>query len=183
VLFEPLEISDTIKITPKRIMDARGSFSEVFRSDLFRSKVADVEFVQHNQSLSVETGTIRGLHFQLDPAGQGKLIRCLQGSILDVAVDLRRSSPTYGRHAVTTLTAEAGTQLWIPVGFAHGFCTLEPNTTVFYSVTSYYSPEHDRGLLWNDPDLAIAWPVSSDRAVVSDKDARQPTFKELSTVF
>jgi dTDP-4-dehydrorhamnose 3,5-epimerase len=130
MLIEALNISGVIKIAPKRFVDARGSFSEVFRSDVFRSKVADVEFVQHNQSVSVLPGTVRGLHFQSEPRAQGKLVRCLRGSIFDVAVDLRRSSSTFGRHATTSLTADGGEQLWIPVGFAHGFCTLEPDTEV-----------------------------------------------------
>lgn len=181
--FETCDIPDVVKVTPKRISDSRGSFSEVFRQDLFERAGIAQHFVQHNQSRSSEAGTIRGLHFQLAPAAQGKLVRVLSGAILDVAVDLRAKSPTYGKHVAVVLTAEEGTQLWVPVGFAHGFCTLEPNTEVFYSVTSYYSPKHDRGLLWCDPALGIPWPIPQTRAILADKDKKQPVLAELKTLF
>ncbi|MDB5649796.1 MAG: rfbC [Hyphomicrobiales bacterium] len=183
VQFENLAIQGLAKVTPARIGDARGYFSETFRDDLFRAHVGNFTFVQHNQSLSGPVGTVRGLHFQLQPAGQGKLIRCLRGAILDVAVDLRRSSPTYGKHVALELRAESGSQLWIPEGFAHGFCTLEPDTEVAYLVTAYYSPEHDRGLRWNDPALGIDWPVNENTALLSPKDTRQPFLSELDTTF
>jgi dTDP-4-dehydrorhamnose 3,5-epimerase len=181
--FEPLEIEGLVKIVPRRHADPRGVFSEVFRDDVFRKRVADVEFVQHNQSLSVDRGTVRGLHFQLAPKAQGKLVRCLSGAMLDIAVDIRKNSPTFGKHVAVELSAATGDQLWVPAGFAHGFCTLEPNTSVFYAVTDYYSPEHDRGLFWNDPDLAIAWPVRAEDAILSDKDTRQPRLAELPACF
>lgn len=182
--FEPLNLEGVVKIVPRQHADARGVFSEVFREDQFRTQaVADVHFVQHNQSLSVERGTIRGLHFQLAPKAQGKLVRCLSGAILDVAVDIRKASPTFGKHVAVELTAAGGEQLWVPAGFAHGFCTLEPNTTVFYAVTDYYSPEHDRGLMWNDPDLGISWPVAAADAILSEKDTRQPRLSELKACF
>lgn len=181
--FESLAISGLVKITPKRIGDDRGYFSETFRADAFSANVGDFTFVQHNQSLSIPVGTVRGLHFQLSPAGQGKLVRCLRGAILDVAVDLRRSSSTFGRHVALELRDDDGVQLWIPEGFAHGFCTLEPDSEIAYLVTSYYSPEHDRGLRWNDPALGIDWPVKESDAILSAKDTRQPHLSELDTLF
>jgi dTDP-4-dehydrorhamnose 3,5-epimerase len=183
VKFESLAISGLVRITPKRIGDDRGYFSETFRADVFSANVGDFTFVQHNHSLSAPVGTVRGLHFQLSPAGQGKLVRCLRGAILDVAVDLRRSSPTFGQHVALELRGDDGVQLWIPEGFAHGFCTLEPDSEIAYLVTSYYSPEHDRGLRWNDPALGIDWPVKEGEAILSPKDKRQPLLSELGTVF
>ena len=133
--------------------------------------------------MSVDVGTVRGLHFQLKPRAQGKLVRCLVGSILDVAVDIRKGSPTYGQHVKVELSADNGQQLWVPPGFAHGFCTLEPNSVIAYKVTDYYSPEHDRGLRWNDPALAIDWPVTEDKAILSTKDRVQPLLSELDADF
>lgn len=181
--FERLAIPDLVLVTPRRHGDARGWFSEVFREDLFRAAVGDIRFVQHNQSHSQPRGTVRGLHFQLAPRAQGKLVRCPRGRVLDVAVDLRSSSPTFGRHLALELSADDGRQLWIPPGFAHGFCTLEDDCEIAYLVTDYYSPEHDRGIAWNDPALGIAWPVAADEAVLSPKDARQPSIAELGRVF
>lgn len=180
---ERLDIDGLLVMTPKRIGDDRGWFSEVFRADLFRAAAGDIDFVQHNQSLSRPAGTVRGLHFQLPPRAQGKLVRCLRGRIFDVAVDLRRSSPSFGRHAAVELSAENGRQLWIPSGFAHGFATLEADCEIGYLVTDYYSPAHDRGLAWNDPALAIAWPVEAATATLSDKDRRLPLLAELGDVF
>jgi dTDP-4-dehydrorhamnose 3,5-epimerase len=177
-------IIDAVKIiTPKSFGDARGVFCETYNRDRFFENGIALEFVQDNQSSSVKTGTIRGLHFQSPPAAQDKLIRVLRGSILDIAVDLRRSSPTYGKWIAETLSAENGKQALIPIGFAHGFCTLEPDTHVLYKVTAYYSPTNDMGIAWNDPDLAIQWPVLPGGAVLSDKDARLPAFKSLPTYF
>lgn len=181
--FEHLALSDLVLVTPKRHGDARGWFSEVFREDLFCAEAGDVRFVQHNQSYSAPKGTVRGLHFQLAPRAQGKLVRCPRGRVLDVAVDLRASSPTFGRHVAVELSAENGKQLWIPAGFAHGFCTLEADCELAYLVTDYYSPEHDRGIAWNDPALAIDWPVSAEEAALSPKDARQPRLAEIGRVF
>ena len=180
MIFEACAIPDVIKITPRRHSDERGYFVELFREDRFKAHAGDVTFVQHNQSLSRRAGTVRGLHYQLAPAAQGKLVRCLQGAILDVAVDIRPGSPTFGRHVAVELTAEDDTQLWIPEGFAHGFCTLVPHCVVWYAVTDVYSPEHERGVLWNDPDLGIAWPVAPTEATVSERDARQPRLRTLS---
>lgn len=172
-----------LRVVPKRHSDPRGYFSEVFRDDQFRAGVADLAFVQDNMSLSRDVGTIRGLHFQSEPKPQGKLVRCLAGAILDVAVDIRRGSPTYGRHVAVELTPENGEWLWIPVGFAHGFCTLVPDTVVLYKVTDYYSAAADKGVAFDDPDIGIAWPVDPAAAVLSDKDRRQPRLADLPTYF
>ncbi len=181
--FDRFDIPDLVLVTPKRIGDERGWFSEVFREDLFRAQAGGVSFVQHNQSYSRPKGTVRGLHFQLEPKAQGKLVRCTRGAVLDVAVDLRSSSPTFGQHVAVELSAENGRQVWIPAGFAHGFCTLTEDCELAYMVTDYYSAPHDRGVLWNDPDLAIAWPVTDADAILSDKDRRQPRLRDLGPVF
>ncbi|WAC29259.1 dTDP-4-dehydrorhamnose 3,5-epimerase [Ancylobacter sp. SL191] len=181
--FDRFDIADLLLVTPKRIGDERGWFSEIFREDLFRAEAGDVHFVQHNQSYSRPKGTVRGLHFQLEPKAQGKLVRCARGRMLDVAVDLRRTSPTFGRHVAVELSAENGCQFWIPAGFAHGFCTLTEDCEVAYLVTDYYSAAHDRGLLWNDSELAIAWPVKEEDAILSEKDRRQPRLRDLGPVF
>jgi dTDP-4-dehydrorhamnose 3,5-epimerase len=177
--FTKCAIPDVVEITPKLHADDRGYFTELFRTDLFKSHVGDVEFVQHNQSLSRQVGTIRGLHYQVAPAAQGKLVRCARGAILDVAVDIRPSSPTFGKHVAVRLSADTHSQLWIPAGFAHGFCTLTPDTEVWYAVTHTYSPAHDRGILWNDPDLGISWPVQASLAMISPKDAIQPRLSDV----
>jgi dTDP-4-dehydrorhamnose 3,5-epimerase len=181
--FDRLDIAEIVRITPRRLGDARGYFAEVFKEDWFRRTIADVGFVQDNQSLSTAAGTVRGLHFQLDPFAQGKLVRCIAGAIFDVAVDIRSGSPSFGRWVGAELSADNGTQLWIPAGFAHGFATLAPDTMVHYKVTAPYSAEHDRGLVWNDPALGIAWPVTAEAAVLSDKDRRQPLLAELPAAF
>ena len=135
--------------------------------------------MQDNHSLSAAAGTIRGLHFQIAPHAQAKLVRVVRGRVLDVAVDLRRSSPTFGRHFAVELSADNWAQLFVPVGFAHGFCTLTEDVEVLYKVSELYSPAHDRGLAWDDPDLAIAWPVAAPSAVLSDKDRRWPRLRDL----
>lgn len=177
------EIPDVKRVVPKRHGDERGWFSETYRADLLAQAGITDAFLQDNQSFSLEKGTLRGLHFQTHPAGQSKLVRVLAGSILDVAVDIRRGSATYGRHVAVRLDAEGGEQLYLPVGFAHGFCTLEPNTMIAYKVTAYYSRENDRGVLWNDPALGIAWPVSADAAVLSEKDKVAPRLAEIGPQF
>ena len=181
--FREFEIDGLFEIKPRRIEDERGYFSEIFRLNAFLERVAGAEFVQDNQSLSVRPGTIRGLHFQTKPAAQGKLVRCLAGRLLDVAVDLRRGSPTYGRWIAQTLSPEENNQLWIPGGFAHGFCTLEPNTVISYRVTEYYSPENDKGVAWDDPDIGIAWPSMADPETLSAKDRQQPRLADLPAYF
>ncbi|WP_425961580.1 dTDP-4-dehydrorhamnose 3,5-epimerase [Rhizobium nepotum] len=181
--FERLDIPELVLITPKKFGDERGYFMEFFRKSLFAEAVGNFDFVQDNQSLSADAGTIRGLHFQLEPKAQGKLVSCIVGSILDVAVDIRTGSPTYARHVTAELTADNGRMLWVPPGFAHAFCTLEANTKVSYKVTDYYSPEHDRGLAYDDPEIGINWPIPISKAVLSAKDRRQPRLAELGALF
>jgi dTDP-4-dehydrorhamnose 3,5-epimerase len=177
---ERFAIEGLALIHPKVHGDARGTFFEAFRQDLFDRDVAPgVTFVQDNQSFSRPAGTVRGLHFQLDPRAQAKLVRVLRGSILDVAVDIRPASPTFGQHVAVTLSAENRAQLYVPAGFAHGFCTLEEDTEVFYKASDYYSPEHDRGLAWNDPALGILWPVAEADATLSDRDRKHPRLADL----
>jgi len=177
------EIADVKLITPRQFVDARGSFCEIWIDRMFRSEVENVTFVQDNQSISRLKGTVRGLHFQRPPFAQAKLIRVTRGSIFDIAVDIRRDSPSYGRHVAVTLEAASGTQLWVPIGFLHGFCTLENDTEVCYKVSEYYSPEHDAGVYWKDPDLRINWPVNAEAAVLSDRDQRHPRLSELPDFF
>ena len=179
----PTEIVEVIEIRPVRHRDPRGFFSEIFREDVLQRHGIDVPFVQENHALSVDRGVVRGLHFQLPPAAQAKLVRCTAGAILDIAVDIRRGSPTYGRHVAVRLSADDGNQLFVPEGFAHGYCTLEPNSEVVYKVNRYYSAEHDRGLAWDDPELGIAWPVGADEVLLSDRDRRQPSLAELPAYF
>lgn len=176
-------IPDVKVLLPKSFADVRGAFSETFNAARFAEHGIKLDFVQDNQSWSAQAGTIRGLHFQSPPRAQAKLVRVVRGRILDIAVDLRRASPTYGRWVSEELSAQNRKQLLVPVGFAHGFCTLEPDTEVFYKVTDYYSPAHDLGIAWDDPDLAIAWPVPREKAMVSEKDARQPAFSSVSGHF
>ena len=171
------------RIVPKRFGDERGWFAETFRADVLERAGIAAPFVQDNQSFSAPQGTVRGLHFQIPPQPQAKLIRVLSGAILDVAVDIRPDSPTYRQHVAVRLDAEGGEQLYIPHGFAHGFCTLTPDVMVAYKVDSYYSPAHDRGIRWNDPEIGIAWPVGEDEAVLSDKDRRAPRLSEAGPLF
>jgi dTDP-4-dehydrorhamnose 3,5-epimerase len=177
------EIPEVKLIKPVRHIDSRGFFSEVFREDRLQEHGIRVHFVQDNHSLSATKGVIRGLHFQTPPFAQAKLLRVTSGSLFDVAVDIRCGSPTFGRHVTAVLSASDWTQIFIPEGFAHGYCTLEPNTEVVYKVSAYYSPEHDRGLLWCDPALGIAWPVLSEKAVVSDRDRKHPILSCLPRYF
>lgn len=176
-------IADVKLITPVRHGDARGFFVELFRLDALRQHGVEVEFVQDNQAFSAAADVVRGLHFQVPPMAQAKLLRVAAGAIIDVAVDLRRGSPSYGRHVAVEMHADGGTQIFIPEGFAHGYRTLVPNTEVIYKVNRYYSPEHDRGLRWDDPALGINWGISSAAAQLSDKDRRQPLLSELGPVF
>jgi dTDP-4-dehydrorhamnose 3,5-epimerase len=176
-------IPDVKLLTPRKFGDHRGFFVETYNRKVLESVGFTKEFVQDNHSLSVPAGTVRGLHFQLEPYAQDKLVRVVRGAVLDVAVDLRRDSPTFGQHVSARLDAETGRQILVPAGFAHGFVTLEPDTEVIYKVTNFYAPSHDRGLLWNDPDLGIEWPVSADEAILSDKDKVQPRFRDLPNTF
>ncbi|MDQ3144940.1 MAG: dTDP-4-dehydrorhamnose 3,5-epimerase [Pseudomonadota bacterium] len=181
--FRTFDLGGPIEVVPRKIEDERGYFSEVFREAAFSEHAGPAQFVQDNQSLSVRAGTIRGIHFQSYPAAQGKLVRCLAGKVFDVAVDLRRDSPSYGRWIAVTLTPEANNQLWIPVGFGHGFCTLEPDSVISYRVTSYYSPENDKGVAWDDPDIAVEWPEVANPGTLSAKDRGQPSLAELPRHF
>jgi dTDP-4-dehydrorhamnose 3,5-epimerase len=152
---EATEIADVKIITPKKFGDHRGFFSEVYARRTFVEARINVEFVQDNHAFSVDAWTLRGLHFQSPPFAQDKLVRVTRGRILDVAVDLRKSSPTFGRHVAVELSAENWRQVLVPIGFAHGYITLEPNSEVLYKVTNYYSPQHDHGLAWDDSALGI----------------------------
>lgn len=181
--FRKFELDGPVEIKPRKIEDKRGYFSEIFRLDAFVKHAPGVDFVQDNQSLSTRAGTIRGIHFQSPPATQGKLIRCLAGRLLDVAVDLRRGSPTFGRWIAVELSPELNNQLWVPGGFGHGFCTLEPDSIIGYRVTSYYSPEHDKGVAWDDPDIGIKWPGIADPETLSSKDRNQPALADLPHYF
>jgi dTDP-4-dehydrorhamnose 3,5-epimerase len=178
---ERLKIREIVVLRPDCHEDARGFFSETYSRRAMADAGIQGEFVQDNHSLSVPPGTLRGLHFQAPPAAQAKLVRVVRGAILDVAVDIRVGSPTYGRHVRRELSARNREQLYVPEGFAHGFCTLEPDTEVIYKVTDYYAPEHDRGLLWSDPALAIAWPVADP--MLSDKDRTHPRLADLPRYF
>ncbi|TXC69893.1 dTDP-4-dehydrorhamnose 3,5-epimerase [Sphingomonas ginsenosidivorax] len=180
---QTFDISDVVLLTPRHIGDERGYFAETFRADLFAQKVGHHAFVQDNESRSARSGTIRGLHFQSDPHAQGKLVRCTAGALFDVAVDIRQGSPTYGKWVGETLTPDNGKQLWVPPGFAHGFCSLEPDTVISYKVTGYYSSECDKGLAWDDPAIGIAWPAVADPDTLSAKDRKQPRLSELPAYF
>jgi dTDP-4-dehydrorhamnose 3,5-epimerase len=171
---ERLAIPEVMLVTPPRFGDARGFFSETYNAARFtQAGIPDV-FVQDNHSLSASTGVIRGLHCQIAPHVQGKLVRCVKGAIWDVAVDIRTGSPTYGQHVAAELSAENWQQLWVPGGFLHGFCTLQPDTEVIYKVTDVWNKECERGVIWDDPDLALPWPVAPGAAVLSEKDAVLP---------
>ncbi len=172
-------ISGVLLLRPRRFADARGFFVETYNRETFAKAGIHTDFVQDNQSFSTHRGTIRGLHFQLPPVPQAKLVRVLRGSVYDVAIDVRAGSPTYGRWIAETLTAQGGEQLFVPRGFAHGFCTLEADTEVAYKVDGLYAPDCDSGLAWNDPTLGIPWPVAPDAAVLSDKDRKLGTFGDF----
>jgi dTDP-4-dehydrorhamnose 3,5-epimerase len=183
MIIREFEIPGVKLFVTKRFTDERGCFSETWSDRMFRQEIANVAFVQDNQSVTAKKGTLRGLHFQKPPCAQGKLVRVLRGSILDIAVDIRRGSPTYGHHVATKLDGVGGAQLWVPPGFLHGFCTLEDETEVFYKVTSYYSANHDSGVLWNDPDLRINWPVVYESVILSEKDQGHPRLCEMPDIF
>lgn len=180
---EDTEIEGVKIITPKKFGDHRGFFSEVFSRSVFETAGLNFDFLQDNHSFSTEVGTIRGLHFQSPPFAQDKLVRVTRGRVLDVAVDLRKGSKTFGRHVAVELSRENWRQLLVPIGFAHGFCTLEPDTEVLYKVTNVYSPANDLGLAFDDPALAIDWGIDPARAVLSDKDRRHPKLADLPYVF
>lgn len=177
----PLSLPEILLITPKRHGDARGWFSETWSRRAMSQAGVEADFVQDNQAFSARKGTLRGLHFQAAPHPQGKLVRVLRGAIWDVAVDIRPGSPTFGHWAGAELTAEGGEQIWVPRGFAHGYVTLQDDTELFYKVDDQYAPQTEGGIIWNDPDLAIAWPVDGE-PVLSDKDRTLPRLKDLGPV-
>jgi dTDP-4-dehydrorhamnose 3,5-epimerase len=180
---QALAIPDVKVITPSIVRDERGFFSETYSRRALERVGIHADFVQDNQSLSRTKGVVRGLHFQTEPFAQGKLVRVLRGSIFDVAVDIRQGSPTFGQHVSAVLSAENWSQMWVPVGFAHGFCTLEPDTEVIYKVTAFYAPQCDKGIAFDDPDIGIAWPVPRGDLVLSDKDRRHPRLRDAPAAF
>jgi dTDP-4-dehydrorhamnose 3,5-epimerase len=170
-------------IVPKRHVDDRGWFSEIFHEKRLQEIGIACRFVQDNASSSKRAGTLRGLHFQLPPAAQAKLVTVMRGRVLDVVVDVRRGSPTFGRHVSTELSADAGRQLYVPVGFAHGYLTLEDDVVLMYQVSDYYAPTYDSGICWNDPGIAIPWPLKDADIITSDKDGRLPFLKDFASPF
>jgi dTDP-4-dehydrorhamnose 3,5-epimerase len=180
---ESTPLDGVLQIVPKRHSDGRGFFCETYSRQTFEQIGIGCDFIQDNQSMSRQAKTVRGLHFQIPPFAQAKLIRVLRGAIFDVAVDIRRGSPSHGRSFGTTLSAENARQLFVPTGFAHGFCTLEPDTEVLYKVNAPYSRDHERGLKWNDPALAIAWPFNETQAVILDRDRDLPPLAVLPEFF
>ena len=173
----------TLIPSPRRFVDPRGWFTETYSEAWALAAGIYTRFVQDNQSFSAFGGTIRGLHYQRPPRAQAKLVRCVRGSIMDYAVDIRRGSPTYGRYVSAKLTAESGEQLFVPVGFAHGFVTLEPDVEVAYKVSDIYAPDCDGGLIWNDSTIGIDWPLPKSGAILSNKDKTLPTLASLDSPF
>lgn len=176
---ERLRPDGVLLVTARRLGDARGFFSETFRADLFASEGLSLQFVQDNHVRSAKKAVLRGLHYQVPPHAQGKLVRCTRGAILDVAVDIRRGSPSFGQHVAVELSSDNWKQLWVPPGFAHGYLTLSDDCEVIYKVTDYYAPDCDRGIAWDDPALAIAWGVTGADAVLSEKDRSQPRLADV----
>ena len=180
---EATAIPDVKLVRPKRFDDERGFFTETYSRRAYADAGIDAAFVQDNLSLSISVGTVRGLHFQTPPHAQAKLVGVVTGRVLDVAVDLRKGSPRFGHHVAVELSAADGAQLFVPEGFAHGFCTLAPETRVSYKVSAFYAPAHDAGLLWHDLALGIAWPVTPETAQVSEKDRSLPALADLDLCF
>lgn len=182
-MIERLAIPDVWTFTPARHEDERGWFSETFNTAVLAEALRGVAFVQDNQALSRAKHTLRGLHFQAPPSAQDKLVRVLRGAVRDVAVDIRRASPSYGRWVSAVLSAENRVQIFVPKGFAHGYLTLEPDTEVFYKVSDFYSPQNEGGLAWDDPALAIDWGVAASDMVMADRDRQYPRLAGLGAVF
>ena len=178
-----LHIPDVKLIEPRRFADDRGFFSEVYSRRAFQEAGVNVDWVQDNHAVSRDRFVLRGLHFQAPPAAQAKLVRVSRGAILDIAVDVRKGSPTYGLHVSAVLSEEAWNQLLVPVGFAHGYLTLEPGTEVLYKVDNYYAPQCEGGLVWDDPELGIVWPLDGSEPVLSEKDKCLPRLKDLESPF
>lgn len=180
---EPLNLPDVKLVRFTSHEDSRGYFAEVFVRRAFTAAGIVNDFIQDNEVLSRAKGTVRGLHFQLPPFAQAKLVRVLRGRILDVAVDLRRSSPTFGLHVAVELDSAQGEQLFVPAGFAHGYCTREPDTLVLYKVDNSYAPDYDRGINWLDPDLVIDWGIADTQAVLSERDRALPNLRDVAVCF
>ena len=183
VQIQQLEIPGLLLVSPTRHGDSRGFFSETFRQDVFDTAVGPLRFVQDNHSRSAQRGVIRGLHCQAPPHEQGKLVRVTRGAVYDVVVDARAGSPTYGRHFGLELSAENWLQLWVPPGFLHGFCTLTDEVEFLYKVTSYYDAGAEATIAFDDPDLAITWPLGDPAPLVSDKDRRGMRFRDFRSPF
>jgi dTDP-4-dehydrorhamnose 3,5-epimerase len=179
----PLAIPDVKLIEPKIFEDNRGFFYESYSLRHFEEAGIKCQFVQDSHSLSKDIGIIRGLHFQLPPHAQAKLVRITKGRVWDVAVDLRKKSPTYGQHVSIELSSKTSSMLFLPIGFAHGFITLEANTEILYKMDAYYAPSHDAGIRWDDPDLAINWPINNNSPILSDKDMALPALKDIKEIF
>lgn len=179
---ELTSLSGVVLLTPRRFGDHRGFFAETFSHRAYSEVGIDINFVQDNHSLSSEVGTVRGLHFQAPPTAQAKLVRCGRGAIFDVAVDIRKGSPTYGQWVGYELSAENGAQLFIPAGFAHGFATLKPDSEIVYKCSDYYAPQTEGAVRWDDPAIGIDWPLSCD-PILSDKDAVAPLLSALESPF
>jgi dTDP-4-dehydrorhamnose 3,5-epimerase len=182
-LVEPLKIPEVVVVRPRRFGDARGWFMETYRQDAYQQLGIAVTFIQDNQAFSQTAGTLRGLHFQAPPNAQAKLVRVVRGAIFDVAVDIRRGSPSYGSWAGARLSAEGGEQLFVPPGFAHGYCTLEADTEVAYKCDAYYAPESEGGINASDSALAIAWPFEPEAMTLSAKDQTLPPFRDFDSPF
>jgi dTDP-4-dehydrorhamnose 3,5-epimerase len=180
MIVETTAIPDVKLLTPRRFPDGRGFFSETWNLGRFVEAGVPGPFVQDNHAMSVDRGVVRGLHLQIAPSAQGKLIRVVRGAIWDVAVDIRPGSPTYGRHVGAVLSAENWQQLWIPAGLLHGYCTLEPDTEVIYKVTAPWDRAAERGVVWNDPALAVPWPIDPAEAILSEKDLTLPRLTECA---
>jgi dTDP-4-dehydrorhamnose 3,5-epimerase len=183
VNIESLAIPDVLLLTPRRFRDPRGFFSETWNQARFAEAGIPGPFVQDNHSVSNTSGVVRGLHCQIGPSAQGKLVRVVRGAIWDVAIDLRPGSPTYRKQASAELSADNWCQLWIPTGFLHGYCTLTDDTEVIYKVTAPWDPSAERGIIWNDPDLGVAWPIRDQEAVLSDKDKLLPRLRDCDLWF
>jgi dTDP-4-dehydrorhamnose 3,5-epimerase len=180
---ESLAIPDVKLLTPVRHRDPRGFFSETWNQDRFAAAGVPGPFIQDNHAVSTEAGVVRGLHLQIGPNVQGKLVRAGRGAIWDVAVDVRRSSPTYGQYVAAEISAENWTQIWVPPGFLHGYCTLTAETEVIYKVTGPYDRSAERGVIWNDPALAVPWPVEAGKEILSDKDKLLPRLADCDDWF
>jgi dTDP-4-dehydrorhamnose 3,5-epimerase len=183
VKVEAFEVEGVKLITPPRFHDVRGFFSETWKQEHFAAAGIPGPFIQDNHAVSTGTGVLRGLHCQIGPNAQGKLVRCTRGAIYDVAVDVRQGSKTYGQYVGAEISAENWIQIWVPVGFLHAYCTLTEETEVIYKVTGAYDKTAERGVIWNDPDLRIDWPIAADQVILSDKDKVLPRLRDLPPLF